>query len=181
MSNIRKYSLSRKERGRSSRQPNEGKFMSESFLDSHQQKILSGGSMQYSEYQSGLPSRNHPPKATNYEFKFDEIESASVTKDKLKDYLKNKASRAQRGNSIGPASFYGIRQNINNKITNKKRFFEEDSGNKSKQDSIKIIKFVWAIDFSPHREQIHMIIPLLPINHSITSLYLTDPYMRGSM
>ena len=48
-----------------------------------------------------------------------------VTKDKLKDYLKNKASRAQRSNAIGPASFYGIRQNLNSKISHKKRFFEE--------------------------------------------------------
>ena len=116
--------------------------MSESFLEPSNQKIFSGTSMQYTEYQSSLPSRNQPSKPANYEFRFDEIDSAMVAKDKLKDYLKNKATRAQRSNAIGPASFYGIRQNLNNKISHKKRFFEDGSGSKSKQDSIKIIKFV---------------------------------------
>lgn len=79
-------------------------------------------------------------KTNNYEFKFDEIETALVAKEKLKDYLRTKINRSNRSNVIGPASFYGIRQNLNLKLSNKKKFFEEKS-TQSNKESLKVIKF----------------------------------------
>ena len=64
-----------------------------------------------------------------------------VTKEKLKDYLRIKAHRSTKNSTIGPASFYGVRQNINQKkITNKQRFLSKDET--PRKDSIKVIKFV---------------------------------------
>lgn len=46
-----------------------------------------------------------------------------MAKEKLRDYLRTKINRNSRNSNIGPASFYGVRQNINQKkISNKQRF-----------------------------------------------------------
>ena len=65
-----------------------------------------------------------------------------VAKEKLKDYLRTKVNRSSRNSTIGPASFYGVRQNINNKkiSTNRQRFQSKDEA--PRKDSIKVIKFV---------------------------------------
>jgi hypothetical protein len=39
---------------------------------------------------------------------------------------------------MGPASFYGIRQNLNLKIGNRRKIFEEDEGTMTKK-SVKIM------------------------------------------
>ena len=73
--------------------------------------------------------------------KFDEIETSMVAKEKLKDYLRTKVSRSSRNSTIGPASFYGVRQNINlKKNSNKQKFLSKDES--PRRESIKVIKFV---------------------------------------
>ena len=87
------------------------------------------------------PAPINPPKSNNYEFKFDEIETSMVAKEKLKDYLRAKVNRASRSSTIGPASFYGVRQNINQKkISNKQKFLQKEDS--PRKESIKVIKFV---------------------------------------
>ena len=49
-----------------------------------------------------------------------------VAKEKLKDYLRAKVNRSSRNSTIGPASFYGVRQNINQKKVNKQKFISKD-------------------------------------------------------
>lgn len=59
--------------------------------------------------------------------------------------MRNKAAKGARSNLIGPASFYGVRQNVSSKISNRKKFFGEEYGvsreKQQKKESIKIIKF----------------------------------------
>lgn len=63
-----------------------------------------------------------------------------VAKEKLRDYLRTKINRNSRNSTIGPASFYGVRQNINQKkISNKQRFLSSQES--PRKDSIKVIKF----------------------------------------
>jgi hypothetical protein len=44
-------------------------------------------------------------------------------------------ARSTHSGGIGPASFYGIRQNLNLKLSNKKKFLDEE--NKSNKKSVK--------------------------------------------
>lgn len=91
----------------------ECRFMSESFLDTANRTFMQ--------------NKMAKPKAANYEFKFDEIESAVIAKERLKDYLRTKITKSTRNSVVGPASFYGVRQNINQKkISNKQKFTEKE-------------------------------------------------------
>jgi hypothetical protein len=130
-------SLFQRDKSRKSRKSHmdESRFMSETFLEKPSRPAADASAQL-------RMMKLSPPRSNHYEFKFDEIETVLVAKEKFKEYYRSKVGKSTRNSVIGPASFYGIRQNLNLKI-NKKKFFsqeQQDAFNEGR-DSIKIIKF----------------------------------------